>query len=551
MLTVLSIKNFALIDALEIEFKEGFSIITGETGAGKSILLGALGLLQGKRADLGSLKHKEEKCVIEGHFRVDTYDLQDLFHSLDIDYETTAIFRREILPSGKSRAFVNDTPINLSDLQELSSALIDIHSQHQTHELSDESYQIQIIDAVADNFSLLEKYQENLKVYKKAVNALKEYTQQRADLIKEQDYNNFLLEELETAELATLDQEYLEGEYEKLNNVEFVRENFGYAINGLSDDQIGVISSLKEVRNSLQKTSSVSKEYEELYNRIVSAEIELTDLSNEIENQLDKVVSDPEQLFVINERLQLLYSLQKKHQVSTVAELLVIEQELSDKAFLASGLDDKIAEAEDTIAKLDLVLQEVGEKLSNKRQKAIPVLQKQLIEILSLVGMPNASFNFEFTKARTYHANGIDEIQLLFSANKGMDYGLLKKVASGGELSRIMLAIKAILARYSNLPIIIFDEIDTGVSGEVADKMGEIMKDMSQYMQVFAITHLPQIAAKGNQHYKVYKYSDNKTTTSKLIELSKEERIKEIAQMLSGKDITESALLHAQELLTK
>ncbi|MDR2224236.1 MAG: DNA repair protein RecN [Flavobacteriaceae bacterium] len=551
MLTVLSIKNFALIDALEIEFKDGFSIITGETGAGKSILLGALGLLQGKRADLGSLKNKEEKCVIEGHFNVEAYHLQHLFQALDIDYETIAIFRREILPSGKSRAFVNDTPINLTDLQELSSALIDIHSQHQTHELSDESYQIQIIDAVADNFSLLEKYQKNLKDYKKAVSSLREYTQQRADLIKEQDYNNFLLEELETAELATLDQEYLEGEYEKLNNVEFVRENFGYAINGLSDDQMGVIASLKEVRNSLQKTASVSKEYEELYNRIVSAEIELSDLSGEIENQLDRVVSDPEQLHVINERLQLFYSLQKKHQVSTVAELLAIEKELSDKAFLASGLDDKIAAAEVVIAQLDVVLQEVGEKLSTKRQKAIPVLQKQLVEILSLVGMPNATFSFEFVRAKTYHTNGIDEIQLLFSANKGMSFGLLKKVASGGELSRIMLAIKAILARYSNLPTIIFDEIDTGVSGEVADKMGEIMKDMSKYMQVFAITHLPQIAAKGNQHYKVYKYSDATTTTSKLIELNGEDRVKEIAQMLSGKDITESALVHAKELLEK
>lgn len=551
MLTTLSIKNFALIDALEIEFHDDFSIITGETGAGKSILLGALGLLQGKRADLGSLKNKSEKCIIEGHFQVQAYDMKELFGSLNIDYEDVTIFRREILPSGKSRAFVNDTPVNLSDLQELSSVLIDIHSQHQTHELSDELYQIQIIDAVSNNSPLLEKYQSNLKVYKKAVNELKQYEKQQAELLKEQDYNSFLLEELGAANLSTLDQGQLEEEYEKLNNVEFVRDSFSAAINGLTEDQHGVIAALKEVRNNLQKTTSISKEYEELYNRLVSAEIELSDLSNEIENQLYSVVSDPEQLNVINDRLQVLYSLQKKHQVNTVEELRAIENELSDKAFLVSGLDDKIIAVTNTIAKLDVVLQELGAKLSASRLKAIPVLQKQLIEILSLVGMPNATFNFEFSKAKNYLSNGIDEIQLLFSANKGMDFGLLKKVASGGELSRIMLAIKAILSRYSKLPTIIFDEIDTGVSGEVADKMGEIMKDMSKSMQVFAITHLPQIAAKGKQHYKVYKYSTADTTTSKLILLEGENRIKEIAQMLSGKDITESALLHAKELLSK
>lgn len=551
MLTILSIKNFALIDALEIEFHDDFSIITGETGAGKSILLGALGLLQGKRADLGSLKNKSEKCIIEGHFQVQAYDMKELFSSLNIDYEDVTIFRREILPSGKSRAFVNDTPVNLSDLQVLSSVLIDIHSQHQTHELSDELYQIQIIDAVSNNSLLLEKYQSNLKVYKKAVNELKQYEKQQAELLKEQDYNSFLLEELGAANLSTLDQGKLEEEYEKLNNVEFVRDSFSAAMNGLTEDQHGVIASLKEVRNNLQKTTSISKEYEELYNRLVSAEIELSDLSNEIENQLYSVVSDPEQLNVINDRLQVLYSLQKKHQVNTVEELRAIENELSDKAFLVSGLDDKIIAVTNKIAKLDVVLQELGTKLSASRLKAIPVLQKQLIEILSLVGMPNAIFNFEFSKAKHYLSNGIDEIQLLFSANKGMDFGLLKKVASGGELSRIMLAIKAILSRYSKLPTIIFDEIDTGVSGEVADKMGEIMKDMSKSMQVFAITHLPQIAAKGKQHYKVYKYSTADTTTSKLILLEGENRIQEIAQMLSGKDITESALLHAKELLSK
>lgn len=551
MLTSLTIKNFALIESLNIDFTNGFSIITGETGAGKSILLGALGLLQGKRADLSSLKNKEEKCIIEGHFSVEAYNLKEVFERLELDYDGVTIIRREISPSGKSRAFVNDSPVNLSGLQELSAYLIDIHSQHQTQELSDENYQIQILDAVAGNAKVLEEYQGNLKFYKGLQSSLKQYLKQQADLIKEQDYNAFLLDELEAADLIHLNQEELEQEYEKLNNVEFVRENFGQSITHLTDDQVGVISGLKEVRNLLQKTASVSKDYEELYNRVVSVEIELVDISSEVENQLENVFADPAQMNLINERLQLLYSLQKKHQVNTVSDLLEIEKELSDKAFLANDIDDKIAQAEKDIAKYDLVLSNLSSKLSASRVKAIPVLQKQILDILVLVGMPNANFKFDITEAKSFLPNGKDEIQLLFSANKGMDFGLLKKVASGGELSRIMLGIKAILARYSNLPTIIFDEIDTGVSGEVADKMGEIMKDMGDHMQVLAITHLPQIAAKGKQHFKVFKTSNNDTTTSQLVLLNYDERVKEIAQMLSGKDITESALNHAVELLNK
>lgn len=551
MLTLLTIKNFALIDSLEINFSKGFSIITGETGAGKSILLGALGLLQGKRADLGSLKNKDEKCIIEGHFNIKEYSLKEVFDSIGIDYEDLTIIRREILPSGKSRAFVNDSPVNLSDLQVLSSHLIDIHSQHQTGELSEESYQMDIIDAVANNHNLLDKYKNSLKEYKRLQSLLKSYVQQKSDLIKEQDYNNFLLEELEQANLGNLNQEELESEYEKLNNVEFVRENFSHSLEIFNAEQVGVISGLKEIRTLLQKTAGISRDYQELYDRLASAEIEMVDIANELESIAENVVMDPEQLNYINERLQLLYSLQKKHQVNTVAELLSIEKELSDKAFLATDLDDKIVKAELKVNELDAVLRGIAEKLSKARTKVTPSLVKQLVDILTLVGMPNASFKFEFTKSDSFLANGRDQIQLLFSANKGMDYGLLRKVASGGEMSRIMLAIKAILARYSSLPTIIFDEIDTGVSGEVADKMGEIMRDMSSQMQVFSITHLPQIAAKGANHYKVYKTSDNKTTTSQIIKLDGEDRVKEIAQMLSGKDISSSALMHARELLQK
>ena len=549
MLRALSIKNFALIETLDMDFSEGFSIITGETGAGKSILLGALGLLQGKRADLASLKNNTEKCVIEGHFVIDKYDLNSLFEQLDIDYEPTTIIRREILPSGKSRAFVNDSPVNLSTLQELSVSLIDIHSQHQTQELSDEGYQIAIIDAIAVNSKLLLVYQEQLKFFKKNKSILKGYIEEQSELLKEQDYNNFLLEELENAKLQNVSQEDLESEYEKLNNVEFVKEHFSHSWALLNGEHGGVIQSLKEAKAALQKTISISKDYEDLFERITSSEIELVDIANEIEEQLERVVLDPEQLQLIHEQLQLIYNLQKKHQVNTVAELLAIEEGLSQKVFMATDLDDKIERLQKELVAQEeqLLIQCIA--IREKRLEAIPKLQNQLIDILSLLGMPNATFKIELKDASGFTTNGRDEVELLFSANKGMSFGLLKKVASGGELSRIMLAIKAILARYSNLPTIIFDEIDTGVSGEVADKMGDIMKEMSNRMQVFAITHLPQIASKGHQHYKVFKTSDDETTTSQLILLDRDSRIKEIAQMLSGKDITESALQHAEALL--
>ncbi|EHQ41807.1 DNA repair protein RecN [Myroides odoratus] len=549
MLTSLSIKNFALIDHLEIEFFKGFSIITGETGAGKSIVLGALGLLQGKRADLGSLKNKDEKCVIEGQFKVDPYKLEELYSFLDMDYEPITIIRREILPSGKSRAFVNDSPVNLTDLQELSAVLLDIHSQHQTSELSEETYQIKVIDAIAKNEETLEEYQKQLKLYKTSVSELKQLKEEEIELLKEQDYNAFLLEELEALQLTTIDQVELESEFEKLNNVEHVRESFAQATQILTTDQMGVIQGLKELRQTLQKTATVSKDYEELYNRVVSAEIELADLANEIEREVDHVVSDPERLTVLHERLQVLYALQKKHQVNSVEELIAIETGLNDKVFKVGEVQHKIVAVEQQIEALLVKLDQLADQLSQARQQAIPALSDQLVEILTLVGMPHATFQFDFKTVDQYLTNGKDQMQLQFSANKGMDYGLLKKVASGGELSRIMLAIKAILARYSNLPTIIFDEIDTGVSGEVADKMGVIMKDMSTLMQVFAITHLPQIAAKGHQHYKVFKASEGESTTSKLIQLDQEHRVEEIAQMLSGKDITASALQHAKELL--
>lgn len=551
MLSVLSIKNFALIERLEIDFSNHFTIITGETGAGKSILLGALGLILGKRADLSSLKIKDEKCVIEAHFQIANYDLKALFESLDIDYEETTIIRREILPSGKSRAFVNDSPVNLNALQDLGVALIDIHSQHQTQELSDETYQLQILDAVAQNGNLLSAYQQALASFKKAQSQLKKFQTEQSEWLKERDYHTFLSEELHQAQLREGEQEVLESDYEKWNNVEFVKEALSKSWGLLNDEQIGAVGAIKEVRAALQRIATFSIDFKELYERIHSVEIELNDLGNEIETQTDGLIYNPEQLRVIDEKLQLIYALQKKHQVQTISELLIIEAALNEKLFSASDLDSKIEKLLIDIEQQQLVLLDLAHQLTAKRQMAVPVLQEKLTELLGLLGMPNAAFQFDIKESKSFLNNGMDDLQLLFSANKGIDFGLLKKVASGGELSRIMLAIKAILAQYSHLPTIIFDEIDTGVSGEIADKMGVIMKRMSQSMQVLSITHLPQIAAKGDHHYKVFKTTLDDSTTSQLVLLNEQERIIEIAQMLSGKDISESALTHAKELLSK
>lgn len=549
MLTSLSIKNFALIEQLDIRFSNEFSIITGETGAGKSILLGALGLVLGRRADLTSLKDKEQKCVIEAHFEIKPYALQPFFEENDLDYEETTIIRREILPSGKSRAFVNDSPVNLQELQELGDFLLDIHSQHQTRELTDEAYQLQILDALARHQDVLLDYKIRLSRYKNIRTQLKQLQSEKDALLKEQDYNSFLLEELLSANLKDGEQEELEATFEKLSNVEFIREALDKSLMIANEEQIGVIQNLKEIKGALQKIAPLSKEYQELSERLSSVLIEFDDIADEIQRHTDALMSDPEQLELANQKLQHIYSLQKKHQVNTVAELLDIQNALDEKVVQADDMDARIEALTREEAEIKEILNGLAETLSANRVKAAPVLIGQITEILAELGMPNARFEFEIRPSETFLPSGKDEVQLLFAANKGTSFGLLKKVASGGEMSRIMLAVKAILANYTKLPTIIFDEIDTGVSGEIAHKMGDIMKKMSRKMQVFAITHLPQIAAKGNQHYKVFKSVQGETTVSELKLLNTDERIVEIAEMLSGKDISDSALNHAKSLL--
>lgn len=549
MLIHLSIKNYALIAFSSIDFSNQLSIITGETGAGKSILLDALGLVLGKRADLNALRDKESKCVVEAHFEISNYNLSNFFEENDLDFDATTVLRREILPSGKSRAFINDSPVTLAVLQELGTFLLDIHSQHQTQDLSNENQQIQILDVIGNNQNLILDYQTELTNYKANKKKLIELQEEQKALSKEQDYNSFLLEELLAADLKLGEQEILESELEKLSNVEFVHEQFEKSTAILSDEQYGVINLLKELKTSLQKVSPIDTAYHELFERVQSAEIELKDVLDEVENQTEKLIKDPVQLELINGKLQQIYALQKKHYVNSIDELLIIQDELNAKVFKVEGLSEAIEKLVQAELIFESKLNDLANQIHQKRMEIIPSLIEEIKAIINPLGMPNANFKFELTPTDKFLSNGKDHIEWLFSANKGTDFGILKKTASGGEMSRIMLAIKAILAKYSNLPTIIFDEIDTGVSGDVANKMGEIMKEMSQNMQVMAITHLPQVASKGHQHFKVSKDHNSDQTVSEIKLLSKEDRIKEIAQMLSGENITDSAISHAKELL--
>ncbi|HEX8015586.1 MAG TPA: DNA repair protein RecN, partial [Flavobacterium sp.] len=549
MITLLSIKNYALIEKLTIDFSKGFSIITGETGAGKSIILGALGLVLGKRADLTSLKNKEEKCIIEAHFEISKYNLKEFFEANDLDYEDETIIRREILPSGKSRAFINDSPVNLQELQDLSFFLIDIHSQQQTQELSDENVQFKIIDAIADNSDSIDSYKKLLRLYKSEKSKLNALLKKQSDAGKEQEYNTFLLNELVAAKLKSGEQEELETDFEKLNNVEIIKESIDKSLLIGNEEQFGVFHNLNEIKVLLQKIAIFSPEYQNLFERITSVTIEFDDISRELQNASEKLLNDPEKLELTNQKLQLIYNLQKKHQVVTVDELLQIQISLENSVLELGNIEEEIAVLIKSIEQKTEELDMLSAKIHQNREGAIPVLSNQLIGILETLGMPNVRFKMELLSSETYFQNGKDELQFLFSANKGTDFGLLKKVASGGEMSRIMLAVKAILAQYSKLPTLIFDEIDTGVSGEIAIRMGEIMKEMSAKMQIFAITHLPQIAAKGDSHFKVFKSTTNDDTQSELKLLSQDERVIEIAQMLSGAVVSDSALNHAKALL--
>ncbi len=549
MLSKLSIKNFALIDDICVEFTSGLTSITGETGAGKSIILGALSLVLGKRADLNSIRNNTLKCIIEAEFILDKSQFLILFNEFELDFDVHTIIRRELLPSGKSRAFVNDTPVTLSQLQLLSNYLLDIHSQHETLSLFSETYQLEILDVLAGNLVLLKSYSEKLKDYKEVSETILALVYKKESASKELDYNTFLYDELVEANLKNVQQNELEETFSKLNNTETIQETLTAVTSLLNQEQYGALNTLKEIRSLLFKLNAVSLDFQNLYERINSIIIEMDDISEEIINLSLSIEADPSLLNKINEKLQTIYKLQQKHNVATVPELVEIQKILEEKIEITNNLDGEIEKLEIYKGKLKNKVQDLANKIHKKRLIVIPTLKNKLTYILNELGMPNAAFKFELSSTTIFKKNGTDSLLLLFTANKGNSFGPLNKVASGGELSRIMLSIKAVIAQYKKLPTAIFDEIDSGISGEIAYKMAEILKEMSLTMQMFAITHLPQLAAVGNQHIKIFKEDVNQITETKLKTLTKEERVSEIAEMIGGKNKSISAINQAKELL--
>ena len=549
MLSELSIKNYALIDSLQVQFKSGLTCITGETGAGKSILLGGLALVLGKRVDFSNINDPTKKCIIEANFDIETFNLKSFFEANDLEFESHTILRREILPSGKSRAFINDSPVNISVLALLGERLIDIHSQQQTQALISDAFQFQILDALADNGTSIENYQQLLKAYKTTQKQLIALEASKAQSEKDNDYHTFLLNELLDVKLPSIDLESLELEYNRLNNVESIQAELALANQIISTEDIGVASNLVSLKQALQKLAAISSRYQPLSDRIQSVAIELDDVVNEIESEQSKVDADPSRLSTIDGILQNTQNLFSKHKVNSVAALIAVQSELELKVASLASLDTAIENAEKTLASQIKKMDALASLIHLQRERVVSELIRQLETILTDLGMPNARFKIELSSVDSYLPNGKDQLAFLFTANKGTSFLPLKKAASGGELSRIMLAIKSVLSKYQKLPSIMFDEIDSGVSGEVAHKMGAIMQQMSASMQVFSITHLPQIAAKGQSHFKVYKKDINQNTVTALKKLAPKERLIEIAQMLSGNTVSDSAVAHAQQLL--
>lgn len=549
MLANLSIQNYALIDDVSVSFSNGFTTITGETGAGKSILLGGLSMVLGKRADLSSLKNTAQKCVIEAEFDISKYQLRPFFEENELDYEDTTILRREILPSGKSRAFVNDSPVTLDVMRALGDQLVDVHSQHQTMQLTDNDFQMKVLDALADNSENLSGYMDELEKLRAASKELQKLEDFQADADKEHDYNSFLLKELEDAKLKEGMQEELEEEYEQLSNVEQIMEQLSAGHQLLNDEQLGIVGRLTDLKRAFQSLTDFGADYKSLYDRIQSVLIETDDIASELEQMQEGVEADPERLEVVNGKLQQLYDLQKKHHTDSVTDLIAIREELAQKVDAVANIESKIKEKQQEVDAITKKVDAWAKKISDGRKTVIPKLNERLQANLSSLGMSAATFKIEVHPSKSFKTNGKDDLIFLFSANKGSNYGELKKVASGGELSRIMLTIKSILAEYENLPTMMFDEIDTGVSGEISNRMGEIMQQMSSTMQVFSITHLPQVASKGKYQFKVYKEERMEGTSTHIKQLTTDERVRELAEMLGGKSLSESALAHARELL--
>lgn len=548
MLKSLSIENYALIKHLQINPDDGLNIVTGETGAGKSIMLGALGLLLGNRADTKVLLDQDRKCVIEGIFDISAYSLESIFESFDVDYDQECIVRREISASGKSRAFVNDGVTNLEFLKQLGLRLMDVHSQHQTLRLAHKDYQLEVIDAVAESTALLSEFHQAYTEYREKDKIYQSLITEGDQIRKESDYNHFLFEELDKAQLEAEEQETLEEELSKLENAEEIKTKLNGALSITDRSDINIAGMLQELKSLLNQISRFSPNYSTLLDRIESSRIELVDIVNELETEEENIIFDPNRTDEVQERLNLIYKLQQKHQVATIGDLLKIYNELGDKVLKVENLDEAIKEALKTKKEAYDKALGLAESLSSKRQSIFSAFGHQVQSLLAELGMPNATISMNHS-IMELGANGIDEIDILFSANKGVAPQPLKQAASGGEFSRLMFSIKYILADKTALPTIVFDEIDTGISGEIAIKMSQMMLEMAKSHQVITITHLPQIAAKGQSHYFVYKDESSAITTSQIRKLSYEDRLNEIAEMIGGKQASNNAFDSARELM--
>lgn len=549
MLQNLRIQNFALIEESEVKFNTGLTVITGETGAGKSILLGALGLTLGSRADINSLQDKAKKCVVEVQFDIKAYDLKSFFVQNELDYEEISTIRREINPEGKSRVFINDTPTTLNVAKELGERLIDIHSQHETLLLKESHFQFELVDAFAKTAPLFTDYKKEFSVLQKLNKQLDELTAQELQAKKELDYFQFQFRELEEANVKIGEQQLLEEESETLENAEFIKSNLSKSVLAISGGDDNILSVLASIKQQLQSISKFGKQFNELYERLSSVTIELKELATDIENTEEEVLYDNTRLEEVNSQLDKLNRLLKKHGVSSEQDLLHVKREIEHKLQQYSSLETDIEKTQKSIIVAEKKCKQLAKELSEKRSKAVSGIEENIKSMLINLSMPNAQFKIDLKQQQHLSQNGFDTISFLFTANKGAEFKELHKTASGGELSRLMLCLKALLAERTALPAIIFDEIDTGVSGDVADKIGNILEAMGKNMQVIAITHLPQMASKGSNHLFVYKTDQKHRTISHIKTLNREERVAEIAKMLSSGTPTETALKNAKELL--
>ena len=549
MLKKLSISNFAIIDSLEVSFSNGMTSITGETGAGKSIILGALSLVLGKRADLSYLKDSSKKCVVEASFDISLYNLKHFFSLEDIDYEEETILRRELIPSGKSRAFINDTPVNLEILNKLSANLIDIHSQNKTQTIFLNSFQFKFLDSLSNNIDTTNEFKAHLLEYNSLISSYNNLLNLNKTGTKELDYKIFLLTELESLDLKADSLISLEEQVSELGNIDEFKNKLSFSVDSISADENGILSRLSDVLGNIKSIDKFSQKFINYNSRIDFLLIELRDIVNDFENHLMSLESDPELLKIKISQLDNLYSILKKHNVSTIEDLILVRNKLSKVFFDTKSLSIQIEETKKIINLKKIILSKLSIKIHKRRAKAIPKIQDELKSLVLKLGMKNASFKINLIELNNFNEFGKEKLEFLFSSNLGSKYKPFKKIVSGGELSRIMLSLKYMTSKFHNLPTIIFDEIDAGVSGAVANEIGMLMCDMSKSTQVFTITHIPQVAAKGKNHIKVFKQIINFETITNLKELNRKEREDEIALMLSGKEMTISALEHARELL--